>query len=429
MMRRTRFFIVGFVILLTGIAGGLWAPSYYGKTVVADPYDARPVIYIEPDNNATRAAANYLALGISRELGFEPLITTTKEDGQQYICILCGTETGTEPESDGTGLNYTLSIDRTGFSMTVPSQEQCFWAVKAIADRWLQEDCGLKNGRLSISRYMIKQRLPSLPADDTGEIRILSQNLRNRNDKDGNSIAERAERFFQLLAQYQPDIIGTQECTFEWLQLLQDRLSDEYAFFGCSREGPGETDGDWNAIVYRKDRFTLLDGETFWLSNTSDEPSSLLNYDGSPRICTWAVLHDNVTGKDFLFGNTHLHHIGEELGQKIRSRQAEILLRCLRKGNKLEKYPGFLTGDFNGTPEEPFYPLIADAYADSRDLAITDRSEVDYTYQAYGNAEVLCDYCFCSPGTVTVLEYRILDDRYDGYVSDHYGVLVTAVLN
>ena len=428
-MRKPRIFIIAAVILLAGLAVGVMAHFYYGKIVVADPYDARAVIYIEPDNNATRAAANYLALGISRELGFEPLITTTKEDGEQYISILCGTEIGTEPESGETGLNYTLTIDGTGFSVTVPAQEQCFWAVKAVTDRWLQEDCGLKNGRLSISRYMISRRLSALTADDAGEIRILSQNLRNRDDKGGNSIAERAERFFQLLSQYQPDIIGTQECPIGWLQLLQDRLSEEYAFFGCSREGPGETDGDWNAIVYRKDRFTLLDGDTFWLSNTPDEPSSLLNYDGSPRICTWAVLHDDVTGKDFLFGNTHLHHIGEELGRKIRSRQAEILMQRLRKGNKLEKYPGFLTGDFNGTPGEPFYPLITDSYSDSRALAITDRSEVDYTYQAYGNAKVLCDYCFCSPGTVAVLEYNILDDQYDGYVSDHYGVLVTAVLN
>ena len=41
----------------------------------------------------------------------------------------------------------------------------------------------------------------------------------------------------------------------------------------------------------------------------------------------------------------------------------------------------------------------------------------------------MIDYCFHSPRNVTVLDYHILSDVVEGYVSDHYGLLVTAVLN
>ena len=41
----------------------------------------------------------------------------------------------------------------------------------------------------------------------------------------------------------------------------------------------------------------------------------------------------------------------------------------------------------------------------------------------------MIDFCFHSPHKITVLDYRILDDQYNGYVSDHYGIMVTAVVN
>ena len=100
-----------------------------------------------------------------------------------------------------------------------------------------------------------------------------------------------------------------------------------------------------------------------------------------------------------------------------------------KNDNYLELYPGFLTGDFNGSPADFYYEQIIQYYDDSRNTAITNSSAVDYTYQNYGKSERLLDHCFHSPGNVTILDYRILDDLYGGYISDHFGILVTALLN
>ena len=68
-------------------------------------------------------------------------------------------------------------------------------------------------------------------------------------------------------------------------------------------------------------------------------------------------------------------------------------------------------------------------YRDAASTAITDSSKVHYSYHGYGKEQWMIDYCFHSPRNVTVLDYHILSDVVEGYVSDHYGLLVTAVLN
>ena len=182
-------------------------------------------------------------------------------------------------------------------------------------------------------------------------------------------------------------------------------------------------------MLYRKDRFHLIDGGTFWLSNTPDVASSRLNYDGVDRICTWVLLEDLETGKEFLLSNTHLINNRDEFYQKARAKQAEILFHYLRGKNYLLQFPGFLTGDLNGEPNEPLYSVATNWYVDSRTTAIQNNSSVDYTYQNYGKSHRLYDYCLHSPKNITILDYQILDDQYGGYVSDHYGVLVTALIN
>lgn len=416
--------------------------EYNRKSIIIEPDTSSIAVYIEPDDTATRAAANYLSFVIEQTLGTNTEIITEQGEDFRGIRILCGTEfpepeqkeaiiefiTTAEASSDNKADIYSVSLEDCGIAILVPERENCFGAVKAIADRWLRRDCGISdNAELYISRAMIDEQLSGLPTAVNGKIRILSQNLRNSDDGDGKMIEDRAKRFFQLVDKYQPDLIGTQECPKRWLQLLQETLSDRYEIYGCSRMGPQSEEGDWNAVLFRKDRFSFQDGGTFWLSNTPSEAETKLNYVGPVRICTWSLLQDSETEKTFLFSNTHLHHVGAD--QDVRTRQAEILLHRLRKDNKLERYPGFLTGDFNGKPDEPFYSLVTEVYDDTRTTAITDSSTVNYTFQSYGKKQVLCDYCFCSPKTVTVLDYHILDDYYDGYISDHYGVLVTAVVN
>jgi len=262
----------------------------------------------------------------------------------------------------------------------------------------------------------------------TEQIKILSQNLRFRDDPDGNSIAERSERFLKLVTQYKPDIIGTQETTKTWMDYLESTLGKEYAMIGCSRNGRNTVEGEWNTVLYRKDRFELLKGDTFWLSETPDVEATKLDYKGCLRICTWTLLKDKVTGKEFMFNNTHLQNSAPQAA--VREAQMKILVKHLSDDlGYMKQYPSFMTGDFNAESHEPAYAIITSVLNDAKVSCEKDLSAVNYTFHNYGKAQLTIDYCFHSPERTSVKEYKILDDKYDGYVSDHYGILVTAEIN
>ena len=245
---------------------------------------------------------------------------------------------------------------------------------------------------------------------------VLSQNMRGADDGENKMISDRAPRFKQLVEKYKPDIIGTQETTPTWNSFFKDNLK-EYGMIGCSREGENAKSGEWNTILYRLDRFELIDSDNFWLSSTPDKvsrvPGSKCN-----RLCTWALLKDKNTGNVFIMANTHLDHRTDE----VREQQIEILLDNL--SDMINKYPLILTGDFNAVPDSLVYTAATEKLADARTDAIENRSTIEYTFDSYGQKYPgkIIDYCFYTK-KATATWYKVANDQFGGYVSDHYGVL------
>jgi endonuclease/exonuclease/phosphatase family metal-dependent hydrolase len=212
------------------------------------------------------------------------------------------------------------------------------------------------------------------------------------------------------------------------MELIKENMSDTYGIIGCSRDGRNAITGEWNTVLYRKDRFDLIKGDTFWLSETPDTEVTKLDYHGCYRICTWTLLKDKITGKILMFNNTHLQNSLNHV--EIREKQMKILIDYLtNKLGLMKDYPFFMTGDFNATSGEPAYAVAVSAMKDSATTCEKNSSAVDFTFHNYGNDNKhIIDYCFHSPKDITVHEYKILDEQFDGYVSDHYGILVTATV-
>lgn len=234
---------------------------------------------------------------------------------------------------------------------------------------------------------------------------------------DGTQSSARVKKFAAYMNTVNPDFIGTQEMNSNWLSKLS-KLIPKYESYGVARGGDdSEKTSEMNAVFWLKDKYTLIDNGTYWLSETPDKES---RYEGAGcnRICSWVLLKNNETNKQYLYMNTHLDNVSEEaqgFGAKV----------ILSKEQKLaEQYPDaavILSGDFNQTRGMSAHSEVSAVLNDS--LAAANENEIKGTYQEWGeqdNAEPI-DFIFSSDA-ITAVDYQVLDDISNGYVSDHYGV-------
>ena len=140
--------------------------------------------------------------------------------------------------------------------------------------------------------------------------------------------------------------MGTQEGLEHQINYLDKNLKS-YKYVGVARADVKEKGkGEYSAVFYNVNKFKDLKSGTFWLSDTSDQPSR--GWDASlNRICTYILLQDKNSGNKFWVFNTHFDHKGVEARQK----SAELIIAKIKEINK-ENLPVFLMGDFNLTPDQ-----------------------------------------------------------------------------
>ena len=164
-----------------------------------------------------------------------------------------------------------------------------------------------------------------------------------------------------------------------------------------------------------------MKSETFWLSETPDQPSK--GWDAAlNRICTYGLFRHRESGRTFYVFNTHFDHIGEQ----ARLESAGLILRKIQELNR-EGYPAILMGDLNLEPDSP--PILQlsgnleDAYVKAGESAFGPPG----TFNGFDRnqpATRRIDYIFVSPGDFEVSGHAIWSEPYGrGYPSDHFPVM------
>jgi endonuclease/exonuclease/phosphatase family metal-dependent hydrolase len=248
-------------------------------------------------------------------------------------------------------------------------------------------------------------------------LNVMSYNIRYDNPGDGiNRWNSRNDKMYALLTKYDPDLLGVQEALNHQLKDIQANLP-QYDFVGVGRDD-GKEKGEYSAIFFKKDRFEVLEQNTFWLSETPEKPGSK-NWDAAiTRVATWARLRDKKNSREFLIINTHFDHVGKE----ARKKSAELLKV---KADVLAKdLPVIITGDFNCTRDESPYRVMMD----KSNLELTDpapKNDPPGTFCNFGVNSQPCraiDYVFYTKHWA-LESYNVYDDN-DGknYPSDHLPV-------
>ena len=251
-------------------------------------------------------------------------------------------------------------------------------------------------------------------APESNEItRVMSFNVRNGEHDRGKNVP-------QFIADYMPDSVGLQECEGTWYMTLEAYLKDSYGIVGTGRLTGVKYIGEATAIMYRKDKYNLVDSGTFWLSETPDKVS--IGWDAKHhRTCTWAVLENKETGEQYVHLNTHLDHKGEQ----ARTNGLDLVLKKAESVN----LPVVVTGDFNFEKSDPLYTqLVSGNLTDTQTVA--EKTMTGKTYHAYDGGEDgdPIDFICVNDKISTVKEYRIVRDVYgDTYISDHFPIFADMV--
>lgn len=257
-----------------------------------------------------------------------------------------------------------------------------------------------------------------LPAQS---LKIMTYNIRLDVRSDGeNDWTHRKDFFTSQIQFYEPDVFGIQEATPNQVVAISNALV-QYDNVGMGREGVGK--GESSNIYYKKDKFTILDSSTFWLSDTPKEIS--MGWDAAyNRVCTYALFKDDKTKQFFWVFNTHLDHIGEV----ARTKGIELILSKIASLNT-KKYPVLFMGDFNTEPNEKRMIKLQKVMDDTKELSQNKPFGPEGTFNGFKHNEAVTkriDYIFISKNSnLNVIKYAVLSDSKNlKYPSDHLPVLV-----
>lgn len=251
------------------------------------------------------------------------------------------------------------------------------------------------------------------------EVNWATFNIRYDNPADAqNNWQYRKDSVAKFILDHDLDVVGMQEVLHNQLEELKERLS-EYQAVGVGRDD-GKTKGEYAPLFFKKNRFEVLDSNTFWLSQYPDSVG-FIGWDGACcRIATWAKLKDKKNGKIFMAVNTHFDHVGVE----ARREGALLIMKKIQDivGNR----PAVLTGDFNVTDQSEAYSTLTtnkfvfkDAYKES-----TKKTGASYTFHDYGRIDdkdcEKIDFIFVTPNIKVGDSFIPQEpDAEKGFLSDH----------
>lgn len=254
-------------------------------------------------------------------------------------------------------------------------------------------------------------------------INVATYNMRNDNNSQdsthGNGWKQRFPVISELIKFHDFDIFGTQELLYHQITDLHKELP-EYNYYGIGRDD-GKQAGEFSEIFFKKDKFQMMAHGDFWLSQTPDKPG--LGWDATccNRICSWVLLKDKKSGKNFYVFNTHYDY------QKdlARNESSKLILKEIKKIAGTQ--PAIFMGDLNGGNETSWYKSVAtsgflkDTYKEAKNPYALNGS-----FNGFGStvkSDEIIDHIFITK-QFKVEKWGILTDTYHGkYPSDHFPVM------
>lgn len=215
----------------------------------------------------------------------------------------------------------------------------------------------------------------------------------------------------QIINTYAPDVVGLQEVQKnDALTNYPSKLSDygvvyyKHGYPNTTVEnGLAEKNNEYgNVILYRKDRFNLLESGRRWLSHTPDTASRVEGSDWTRSYC-WAKLQDKRTGEVIVAVNTHIDYMGAQYDSNgnflynPRLEQIKILMSLTKA--QFGDLPTFYVADWNFGPGSDAYEYVNSLGYYATETMLKNPNKPSSTI----------DCCFVDPDVFTALDYKYIN--------------------
>jgi len=275
-----------------------------------------------------------------------------------------------------------------------------------------------------MKKTMLVFLLFTLQANAQSTLKVMTFNIRlNVVSDSSNAWPFRKDKVASQILFHGINLLGVQEALHEQMLDLAESLP-RFKYVGVGRDD-GKTKGEYSAIFYDTTKLQLLDGSTFWLSQTPTVAGSK-GWDAvKSRIVTWCRFKVTSTGKTWFAFNTHFDH----KGSVARKESAKFLLQQVK--DIAGGFPAIITGDFNAIPDDEPIKLLMDPadalhLTDTKAICSTPHYGPTGTFTGFASKEVSddpIDYIFITKG-FKVLKHATIAGSWKGkFASDHFSVV------
>ena len=225
---------------------------------------------------------------------------------------------------------------------------------------------------------------------------------------DGDNATTKMPKVLAILKEYQPDLIGLQEvAAFDKLTYLRGLPDYDFVWYAIDSSGYAAP------ILYRKDKFKLIDSGTQWLSDTPNVKYSKYSESDYIRSYIYALFEDLATGQQFVYINLHADYVPAANVKQI-NKLLELTQKFRDRG-----LPVFYTADWNmSIGSEGFKDIVASNLLPT--YSYLENPKLDGTMVG---SDATIDFCFVDAYHFTASEYKVIrDHKYSDTASDHYPV-------
>ena len=273
--------------------------------------------------------------------------------------------------------------------------------------------------------------------------KVMSYNVFWNINNTETGIANRTAKVAGVISNAKADILMLQEVSSGvngWANLLKNYAPQMgYSYYGYTHKADLDfnaaaqsqtgNEGELTPILWKTEKYDLVDSGHFWASSTPDVPGSesWTAYGKYPRCINWVVLKDKQTKEQILVVSYHAIPDKEDVpvtNEEGRNKTAELIVEKVSEiSEKYDNLAIVMGGDWNMQRSHTAYATISgNGYVDAQKQAADTTTQGSYNaWNREPSKFGFGDYLFMN-SDVTATKYEVVND-YDldaaKYLSDH----------